>query len=164
MIWYIFQETFNIIYSRIWILFYLLEHFWVTRNEQFQQFESCWFPQTCWMTQPDPISHLANLIEKKQCSKLQLPSVMHLYSFARDSHYGFRSWSPPAPAPFQKEINQQVTQLLDDSLWFQDRLWPTLTQHIEVLWGSRYTGNLHLYACLEGYGMFKWTNDALKDL
>jgi hypothetical protein len=41
----------------------------------------------------------------------------------------------PPSAPFQKEINQQVTQLLADSLWFQDGLWPTLKReipHMEV--------------------------------
>ena len=84
------------------------------------------------MTQPDPISHLANLIEKTVFEA----SIALCHAFVQ-LRQGLPLWIsimiPPAPAPFQKEINQQVTQLLDDSLWFQDRLWPTLTQHIEVL-------------------------------
>ena len=154
-----FEETLNMIYHDI-----------------IQRFQSCWFPQTCWMTQPDPIIHLANLIEKKQCSKLQLPSVMHLYSFARDSHYGFRSWSPLRPLPKRNQPTGDATpgwlSLVPGPPLADAEAWDTaygghscgLTQHIEVPWGSEYTGNLHLYACLEGYGMFKWTNDALKDL
>ena len=86
------------------------------------------------MTQPDPISHLANLIEKKTVFEASI-ALCHAFVQLRQ---GLPLWisimiPPPPPPPSKKEINQQVTQLLDDSLWFQDRLWPTLTQHIEVL-------------------------------